>query len=143
MEAPTNANLNFEVNRAYQAMEDIANTIWNTDGMAETCIILSKLLPTGHPDGRIQRLPINTAYRQLVRDYRDRKCIYIADMEPQGPGANFLAFTRINDFYVDDTHPRVSTLGESQFFALIDRTIRMRRSQEDGVCFLYCYPASA
>ena len=75
-------------------MASIVEKIWGTDGMGETCVIVSTLLATNHGQGRINRISMNQAYRNVVRDKsNDGKCIYLADMEPAGEGSNFLGLS--------------------------------------------------
>lgn len=100
-------------------MNAILNEIWGSPDMSQTCIILSTLLPTNHPTGRNTRISMNNDYRKLVQDrgVRDAKCIFIADMEPEGAGKNFMG---INEpvWAADEVggtliHPNVSPLNES------------------------------
>lgn len=113
-----NANGNDGVGQAYDLMNEILNEIWGSPDMSQTCIILSTLLPTSHPEGKNHRLTMNTAYRKLVQDrgIRDAKCIFIADAEPEGSGKNFMG---INEpIWAEDElrpgeviiHPNVSSL---------------------------------
>lgn len=85
-----NANNGIGLGTMYQQMEDLVKEIWGAENMSDTCVILSTLLPTDHAQGALNRIGINQAYRSLVSDYRGSKCIYLADMEPQGEGKNFL-----------------------------------------------------
>jgi hypothetical protein len=87
-----NANDNDGVGQAYDSMNAILNEIWGSPDMSQTCVILSTLLPTNHGTGRTHRITMNNAYRRLVQDrgVRDAKCIFLADMEPEGAGKNFL-----------------------------------------------------
>lgn len=90
-------------------MEEIIKDIWNYKDMADTYIILSTLLPIGDRAAAINRISINADYRRLVSqwDYA-KKCIYLADMEPEGPGKDFFPLTDV--YFVDDpmVHPTVS-----------------------------------
>ena len=90
-----NANSGQDVATAYDWMGSIVDRIWNYDGMSETCVIVSTLLPTNHGTGRINRIAINQAYRNVVRDKSNaNKCIYLADMEPPGEGSGFLGLNQ-------------------------------------------------
>ena len=69
--------------------------IWRDQGLSDTCVILSTLIPTGVQTGTINRITINQAYRNLVRDrFQEGKCIYVADMEPPGQGSGFLGLNQ-------------------------------------------------
>lgn len=89
-------------------MDDILQKIWGYDDMDETCVILSTLLPTTNENGAKNRIPINEDFRGLVADYKDDKCIYLADMEPEGEGKDF--FSLDEDIWSDNpkVHPNVS-----------------------------------
>lgn len=64
-------------------MEHLLDRIWNADGMAQACIMLSTLIPTSVPEGRKNRPLINSQYRDLVkRRWNGGKCIYLAEMSP-------------------------------------------------------------
>ncbi|KAM0330967.1 hypothetical protein ACHAQA_003924 [Verticillium albo-atrum] len=129
-----NANGNRDVNLAYQQMEDIVNDIWNYNDMSNTCVMLSTLLPTDSAQGRVNRISINQAYRNLVRDKSGAgKCIYLADMEPSGPGADFLS---LNGNYWADFNPKIHPNNEGHkrmayvFYAAIHRALNAGRIQE-------------
>lgn len=108
-----NANAKEEPDLQYihDEMDGILTDIWNHEGTADTCIILSTLLPTTHPNGAEHRIPINDEYRKLVREHEEDKCIYLADMEPEGEGSDFLSTDE--DFWDDDpkVHPNVGIPG--------------------------------
>ena len=79
------ANENVTPGGAGSRMNDILDDLWKAPGMADTCIMLSTLIPTTHPVGQITRLTINEQYRNLVRQRSgDGKCVYLADMDPNG-----------------------------------------------------------
>lgn len=103
-----NANLEDEPDRQYihDEMDGILTDIWNRPETADTCIILSTLLPTTHEFGARHRIPINEEYRKLVQEHEDDKCIYLADMEPEGEGKDFLSTEE--DIWSDEIHPNVS-----------------------------------
>lgn len=89
-------------------MNDILNDLWAADGMADTCIILSTLIPTTNANGAANRDAINSQYRSLVtqRHAGDGKCIYLADMDPGG--AQWLQFD--TDYLATESphvHPNV------------------------------------
>lgn len=89
-------------------MNDILEDVWSYDDMADTYVILSMVIPTEDAQGAINRIPINSAYRELVKDRGGDKCIYLADMEPTGEGKNFITLER--DYWADSprVHPNVS-----------------------------------
>lgn len=105
-----NANAEEEPDRQYihDEMNGILTDVWNHPATADTCIILSTLLPTTHPNGAPHRIAINDEYRKLVQELENDKCIYLADMEPEGEGEDFLSTDR--DIWADDpkVHPNVS-----------------------------------
>lgn len=73
-----------KVEEAGKRMENVLNHIWGADGMSKTCIFLSTLIPTNNQAGVNPRLDINEQYRELVRKRSKDKCIYLADMAPNG-----------------------------------------------------------
>ncbi|KFY97907.1 hypothetical protein V498_01794 [Pseudogymnoascus sp. VKM F-4517 (FW-2822)] len=79
-----------DVNNAGSRMEDMLNTIWNSDGMKDTCVILSTLIDTSDITGSINRLAINGQYRRLVDKLKGEHCIYLADMDPDGVGHGWI-----------------------------------------------------
>lgn len=75
---------------------------------SETCIILSTLIPTTDESGIRNRPGINAQYRALVQRRARDKCIYLADMAPNGQ-----EFLTLNDMVSTEnphTHPNVSYL---------------------------------
>lgn len=89
-------------------MESILDDIWGAEGMAETCIILSTLIPTTDETGIRNRPGINAQYRALVQRRAEDKCIYLADMAPNGQ-----ELLTLNDMVSTEnphTHPNVSYL---------------------------------
>lgn len=103
-----NANDNIEVNLAREQMDGILQDIWNYDDMADTCIILSTLLPTENEVGAVNRIAINGVFRKMVKAYSGDKCIYLADMEPTGDGKDFMSLD--GPYWSDNpkVHPNVS-----------------------------------
>lgn len=91
--------------QAGERMTNILNEIWNADGMGNTCIMLSTLIPTTVANGVIYRGTINAQYRMLVDDFAAQgKCIVLADMDPpQGPASGWISTTR--DMISDGIHP--------------------------------------
>lgn len=83
-------------------MENVLNKIWKANGMDETCIILSTLIPTNNQVGINSRLDINSQYRGLVEKHSKDKCIYLADMAPNGQ-----EWFDIPDDYVATENPHV------------------------------------
>jgi hypothetical protein len=101
-----NANGNDQVEYAYKNMTDIVNSIWSFDGMADTCVVLSTLLHTDHSQGKVHRLSINNAYRNVVANRAAAgKCIYLADAEPAGAGSTFMALDQ--NIYVPTENPKI------------------------------------
>lgn len=90
-----NANRNLDVDTAGEKMEAILNKIWSEPDMAETCVILSTLLPTTHEKGQLTRPTINQQYRNLVNKWNKEKCIWLADMEPNHEGRDFLGINEL------------------------------------------------
>ena len=105
-----NANTNPNITKINEEMTGILADIWEAPGMADTCIILSTLLPTTHGVGKEGRIPINEEYRRIVGEFENDKCIYLADMEPPGEGADFMGLDL--PIWDDDPkiHPNVSTV---------------------------------
>ncbi|MBE3047575.1 hypothetical protein IMZ48_34690 [Candidatus Bathyarchaeota archaeon] len=80
-----------DLDKVYDQMKGILEDIWEAEDMESTCIFLSTLLPTTNPTGKKNRPAINEDFRKLVNEYKDKKCIYLADMEPEGEGADFIS----------------------------------------------------
>lgn len=136
-----NANAPGEPDLEYihDEMEGILTDIWDYPDSADTCIILSTLLPTTNPNGKVNRIPINEEYRKLVREYEDEKCIYLADMEPEGEGKDFLSVDE--PIYADPVHPNVRFA--TNMVALVSRLAiadvvhyRTRGTSEWLTCFM-------
>lgn len=105
-----NANLDVDVDIAGQLVEDMLDELWEYPDLADSCVILSTVLPTSDSMGVTHRLSINRQYRELVARRRQDKCIWLADMEPEGEGEPFLD---INGPYWSDSpkvHPNVSSI---------------------------------
>lgn len=68
-------------------MNDILNDIWGAEDMADTCVMLSTIIPTNDATGSQTRLVINERFRALVtKRAQDGKCIYLAEMDPNNSG---------------------------------------------------------
>jgi hypothetical protein len=88
-------------------MESVLDEIWGAEGMADTCIILSTLIPNTAVVANRNRPGINNQFRALVDKRADEKCIYLADMAPNGEEW----FIIEEDFLSSEdphTHPNVS-----------------------------------
>jgi hypothetical protein len=84
-------------------MNDILDALWDADGMADTCIMLSTLIPTTNVNGAVNRDTINDQYRALVTERAaDGNCIYLADMDPGGT-----PWLIIPDDYMANEEPHV------------------------------------
>ncbi|KAH7390083.1 family 3 carbohydrate esterase [Cadophora sp. MPI-SDFR-AT-0126] len=87
--APGSASVSTAGNR----MNDILNALWGADGMSNTCIMLSTLIPTNNANGMVNVPVINNQYRALVTQRAaEGKCIYLAEMWPNGDSAPWLLF---------------------------------------------------
>lgn len=76
------ANLNIDVGNAGSRMRNILNDVWAAEGMADTCIMLSTLLPTGVASGAANQPSINAQYRSIVSELFTRgHCIYLAELD--------------------------------------------------------------
>jgi lysophospholipase L1-like esterase len=108
---------------AGERMRDILDDIWNTSGMANTCVMLSTLIPSTDPNGVVNRITINAQYRDLVTELSGSKCIYLADMDPPTGAANGWISTSA-DMISDGIHPnvRVDPHAGSLLSNIIDRT---------------------
>lgn len=106
-----NANQGWDLPNTSKTMEAILTDIWGADGMEDTCVILSTLLPTTNAKGKKNRLGINDKYRNLVKAYAKKKCIYLADMETKGELADFFGLNK--PLWADNpkVHPNVSDPG--------------------------------
>lgn len=89
-------------------MKKVLHDIWSADGMDKTCVMLSTLLPIQDELAAKNRLVINDQYRALVTELKSKRCIYLADMAPNGREW----FNTWDDFYAGEqskTHPNVSS----------------------------------
>ncbi|KAH8886185.1 family 3 carbohydrate esterase, partial [Thozetella sp. PMI_491] len=79
-------NFNVDIANVGSRMNDVLNALWNADGMADTCIMLSALIPTTNSNGQANRATINSQYSALASQRAgEGKCIYFADMDlPSG-----------------------------------------------------------
>ncbi|SPN96486.1 uncharacterized protein DNG_00014 [Cephalotrichum gorgonifer] len=93
-----------DADKSYEIMDGILNDIWGYPDMGETCVILSTLLPGDYNDeALLRKLRIGATYRRLVTDYRNKKCIYLADTDPVGSPNTFLDVN--GPYWTDDIHP--------------------------------------
>lgn len=89
-------------------MNDILNDLWAGADMADTCIMLSTLIPTTNEELLENRPSINSQYTALVAQRAgEGKCIYLAEMDPGG-----VQWLQIDTDYVSTeiphVHPNVS-----------------------------------
>lgn len=56
-------------------MEAALMDIWAADGMANSCVVLSTLIPTRNANGILYHETINAQYRALVLKLADQHCI--------------------------------------------------------------------
>ena len=76
------ANGNVDPNGAGSRLNDILNDLWAAAGMADTCIMVSTLIPTTDSTGSVNRLTINQKYRDVVTQRSgEGRCVYLAEME--------------------------------------------------------------
>ncbi|KFY17830.1 hypothetical protein V492_00359 [Pseudogymnoascus sp. VKM F-4246] len=73
-----------DVSQAGIRMESVLDEIWGAEGMAETCIMLSTLIPNTAEVAARNRPIIDDQFRALVDRRAGKNCIYLADMEPNG-----------------------------------------------------------
>lgn len=73
-----------QVTEAGKRMESVVDEIWKADGMGNTCVFLSTLIPTTDEAGKPNRMLINAQFRDLVKRRSRDNCIYLADMAPNG-----------------------------------------------------------
>lgn len=101
-------NGNVDIVNIGARMESVLDDMWDADGMSDTCIMLSTLLPTTNKNGAANRAAINGQYRGLVtKKAGEGRCIYMADMQPNGQEW----FDLEADFLPDEdpkVHPHVS-----------------------------------
>lgn len=103
-------NGNVDLANVGTRMESVLDDMWAADGMADTCVMLSTLLPTTNTNGAANRATINGQYRSLViKKAGEGKCIYMADMQPNGQEWFDLAVD-FHDDEVPKVHPNVSSL---------------------------------
>ncbi|RFU26009.1 hypothetical protein B7463_g10338, partial [Scytalidium lignicola] len=114
------ADLTIDIPGVHDRMKTILNDIWASPDMADTCIMLSTLIPTNVAAGIANHSPINQAYRTLVSEFQGSKCIYLADMDPEsrsmtyGYSASIISTTLVqpsfNRYMELDTRRDASTL---------------------------------
>ncbi|KAF4998528.1 hypothetical protein FDECE_11769 [Fusarium decemcellulare] len=114
-------NQNIAISEIGSRMENILNDVWAADGMSKTCVLLSTLLPTTNKNGAANRPTINSQYRALVdKKAGEGKCIYMADMQPNGQDWLDLE----TDFLKDETpkvHPNVSQAPRVKTYSSADQ----------------------
>lgn len=100
------------VSTAGERMDDVLNALWNADGMSDTCIILSTLIPSNNPAGIVNIPLINAQYRNLITTRASEgKCIYLAEMWPNGDSDQWFQFD--TDYLTTEdphVHPNVGPL---------------------------------
>lgn len=130
------ANGPIDPNNAGARMNNLLNTMWNGEGMAGTCMILSTLLPTTNGNGAANSPNINQQYRDLVtRRAGEGKCIYLAEMHPNGQGNPWFDFG--TDFYAGEdikVHPndKGHAMMASVFYNSIRRALRDNKVVKPG-----------
>jgi hypothetical protein len=135
-----------DVSNAGVRMNNILNALWDADGMADTCIMLSTLIPTTNTAGAANRDTINSQYRDLVTSRAgDGKCIYLADMDPGG--TVWLDFS--TDYLsTEDPHVHPNDSGHRKMAAIFYKSIQQALSDSkivspgdftvsSGVCAKY------
>lgn len=121
------------VSTAGERMDDILNALWDADGMSDTCIMLSTLLPTTNANGIVNVPLINSQYRALVTQHAaEGKCIYLAEMWPLGDSEQWFQFD--TDYWSTETihvHPNVRTwLCAPNFVTIIEADARNHRTRD-------------
>ncbi|KAM0342058.1 hypothetical protein ACHAPU_009786 [Fusarium lateritium] len=97
------ANTPVDPESAGARMNKILNALWDAEGMSETCIFLSTLIPTNNANGAKYSPIINNQYRTLVLTRaKEGKCIIMADMWPQGQ-----QWFNLDNDYLAGEHPNV------------------------------------
>ncbi|KAF4412991.1 Multidomain esterase [Colletotrichum fructicola] len=99
-------NRNIDINNIGERMRLILNDIWGAPDMANTCVMLSTILPTADATGALNRITANQQYRLLTEQLAaSGKCIYMADMDPDEPSIahNWIALGA--DIGGDGIHP--------------------------------------
>jgi hypothetical protein len=87
-------------------MKSLLEDIWASEGMADTCIMLSTLLQTTVSLGITNRVKINDQYRKLVPELAQQgHCIYLADMDPPDGQYGHGWISIANDMISDGIHP--------------------------------------
>lgn len=96
-------NGNIDLSNVGARMNNVLNALWNADGMSSTCIMVSTLIPTTNANGAANRGNINNQYRALVKQRAgEGKCVYIADMDPNGQ-----VWLDLNTEYLAGEEPKV------------------------------------
>lgn len=92
-------------------LNDVFNALWNADGMSDTCIMLSTLIPGNSEPGLVNTPIINAQYRALVTQLAAQgKCIYLAEMWPNGDSDQWFQYdTDYLTYENPHVHPNVRT----------------------------------
>ncbi|KAF7556324.1 hypothetical protein G7Z17_g1541 [Cylindrodendrum hubeiense] len=124
-------NTNNDISGVGSRMNNILNDLWAAGDMADTCIILSTLIPTTNTNGAANRDTINDQYRALVTERSgDGKCIYLADMDPGGE--QWLQFD--TDYLATESpHVHPNDLGHAKMAAVYHQAISKALGNGDVV----------
>lgn len=134
------ANGDVSPSTAGDRMNDLLNALWDADGMSDTCIILSTIIPTNNADGELYQGTINDQIRALIPvRAAEGKCIYLAEMWPLGDSDPWFDFD--TDYLVGESphvHPNVR-INSQVMDHLSDTKIDSAVGQgtfHDGICVL-------
>lgn len=110
-----NANLDIDIGNAGVRIRDILNDIWTAEGMSDTCVMLSTLLPTSIARGVTNQPLINAQYRSLVSELSNLgRCVYLAELADGWISIG-------NDMISDGIHPNDE--GHRKMAAVFNRAI--------------------
>ncbi|KAF4963513.1 hypothetical protein FSARC_8480 [Fusarium sarcochroum] len=127
------ANTPVDPERAGRRMNNILDALWQADGMSETCIIVSTLIPTDNVNGAKNQDTINAQYRTLVLTRAEEgKCIHLADMWPKGQQW----FNLDTDYYTETPRVHPNDVGHTKmaavFYNAISRALDRKQVVQPG-----------
>ncbi|KAJ5101327.1 hypothetical protein NUU61_003549 [Penicillium alfredii] len=99
-----------DIKNAHTRMHKLINSLVKADGMKDTLIVLSTLIPSHKKQTAEHRPAVNKQYRQLVKSMKNEGInIVLADMDPEAPdpGHGWLKWPKdyTHGDKADSTHP--------------------------------------
>lgn len=126
---------NIDIENTGKRMRSLIESILNAEGMRQTVIVLSTLIPSQERPIEKNRMSVNRQYRDLVVAMRNEGVsIFLADMDPEepSPGHGWIKYPedyKNGNNPPDPTHPNESGYAKMAFvwFEAIEMAAKERK----------------